>query len=428
MFRRANIRFALWLSLLLSIVSWTARAQLIQTQPRTGESSIDSLLTQIHKSRIDGYTYRAVDLGQIALQMATATNNKEATAQISVAMAQAYHEHQEFASALQYYLQALKAYENLNNITQLAAVNTAVGHLFTDWDALEKALEYYLDAYQYHKEVSNWNGIVETLYSLANSYEKLMEYQNAIDYYNELLDNYGTGDKTAILATLVKISGLNEKLNQHPKALDYQLQILAVNQELQDSVEISKSLNNIGYYYKFLGNYELALKYFEQSLEMDRNLGERGENDEDVDLLNLGIIYRYMGDKKSSLSYLYQSLRMNVEKEDNLKMARVYSEISRTHVSFEEYEQAIPYAETSLGIAKSEIDPEFLLLNYKELFELYQKIGDDKNALKHYMQFVSVRDSLLAKQTRQEQELFQKQLEIEKKEKELRLLPSGQRN
>jgi len=129
-----------------------------------------------------------------------------------------------------------------------------------------------------------------------------------------------------------------------------------------------------------------------------------------------------MGDKRSALSYLYQSLRKNVEKGDKLKMAKVYSEISRTYVSFGEYEEAIPYAETSLGIAESEIDPEFLLLNYKELFEVYQKIGDDKNALKHYMKFVSVRDSLLAKQNRQEQELFQKQLEIEKKEKELRLL------
>ncbi|MCZ6520990.1 MAG: tetratricopeptide repeat protein, partial [Bacteroidetes bacterium] len=359
--------------------------------------------------------------GQLAIEQHNSLGEKPKVAHNAVIVARAYHQKSKFTSALQYYLQALKAYQNQNDKESLYQVYIEVGHLFTDWDVHEKALEYFLNAREIENTVASNKDKLNIFNYIGNSYLELMDYDNALVYYGELLEIFKKEDnKKAILAILIKISDIHSLLNQHTKALEYELEILQVSEQLGDSVSTSTSLNNIGYLYKYLDEYELALKYFKESLELNKKL--RGNNDNDVILLNIGVIYRSLGDKKNALRYLLESLQLRVEQGSKLKRAEVYTEISNTYESIGEYSKAIAFSETALYIAESVYNNEVLLLNYKTLSELYQKNGDNKNALKYYMYYASAKDNLFEKQRKHQQELLQKQVEIEKKEKDLKLL------
>jgi C4-dicarboxylate-specific signal transduction histidine kinase len=63
-----------------------------------------------------------------------------------------------------------------------------------------------------------------------------------------------------------------------------------------------------------------------------------------------------------------------------------------------------------------------LVKSYKILSDIYLNANDDENALKYYKKHTEVMRQLYTAQNKQKQQLLEKQLEVERKEKEFRLL------
>ena len=92
------------------------------------------------------------------------------------------------------------------------------------------------------------------------------------------------------------------------KALEFYERSLKIDQELGDKQGISNSYNNLGILYKDKGEWDKALECYEKSLEMNEELGD--EQGISSSYGNLGILYKDKGEWDKALECYEKSLEM----------------------------------------------------------------------------------------------------------------------
>jgi tetratricopeptide (TPR) repeat protein len=97
-------------------------------------------------------------------------------------------------------------------------------------------------------------------------------------------------------------------LGQYQEALNFYQQSLAIQREIGDRNGEANSLNNLGLVYYSLGKYQEALNFYQQSLEIKREIGDR--NGEAIPLNNLGNVYKSLGKYQEALNFHQQSLEI----------------------------------------------------------------------------------------------------------------------
>jgi len=83
-------------------------------------------------------------------------------------------------------------------------------------------------------------------------------------------------------------------IGQYDKALKYYEESLAMDRKLGKEDQIVIKLSNIGAVYHSWGQYDKVLQYFEEGLAIDRKLGK--EDNIATDLNNIGGVYRSWGE------------------------------------------------------------------------------------------------------------------------------------
>jgi len=113
------------------------------------------------------------------------------------------------------------------------------------------------------------------------------------------------------LHSLHNIGNVYHVKGDYDKALDYYERSLSIKEELGNKRGIVKILINIGIVYWKKGDYEKALDYLERSLAIQEEVGnKRGMG---MSLNNIGILYCYKGDYKKAEEYLEKSLSIKKE-------------------------------------------------------------------------------------------------------------------
>jgi tetratricopeptide (TPR) repeat protein len=101
------------------------------------------------------------------------------------------------------------------------------------------------------------------------------------------------------------------RIGKYTEALPLHEQSLAIDRELGNKVGEGTTLSNIGKIYQAWGDYATALKYLEQSLRIRREIGDKAG--EGATLNNLATIAYAKGDYAAALTYLEQSLAIRRE-------------------------------------------------------------------------------------------------------------------
>jgi hypothetical protein len=106
-------------------------------------------------------------------------------------------------------------------------------------------------------------------------------------------------------------------------------------------------LNNIGFIYSSLGDYQTALDYYERSLSIRTEIGDRrGEGDS---LNNIGFIYSSLGQYQKALGYYERSLSIRTEIGDRRGEGDSLNNIGYALENLEEPELAIVFLKQSVN-------------------------------------------------------------------------------
>ncbi|QAA82831.1 tetratricopeptide repeat protein [Aequorivita sp. H23M31] len=139
-----------------------------------------------------------------------------------------------YQDAIEYYLSALKIYQEKNLEKEQATVNNNIGMVYSVLEMNEKAIEYHLKAKDFFEEVSDKKGISEAYNNIAIIYAQEGNFEEALSYFKHSLK---------------------------------------VERELNDRKGIAESENNVGGVYYYMGKADSALFYFESSARIEKSIG-----------------------------------------------------------------------------------------------------------------------------------------------------------
>lgn len=268
-----------------------------------------------------------------------------------------------------------------------------------------------------------------------------------VDVMNELSMEYGKMDSnvTAIKYALqARTLSEQEKYNKgtgislsreaiiyhqqgdYAKALELYLKSLKIAEQVRDSVTMFMINNNIGMVYYYQQEYEQALKYYRKAEQNNINPGltysnmgmlftdkndyttalsyftkalgnyytSANQNGISSMLSNIGNIYENKGEYEKALDYYTKSLSIKQQIGDNQGEADALGSIGDVYYALKDYNTAIDYENRSLHVATRIGYLISAQQTHEVLSTIYESMGNTTHALKHYKQYITLRDSL----------------------------------
>lgn len=332
------------------------------------------------------------------------------------------------------------------------------------------ALKYYLKSKEYRERNGNPSKIADTYYNLGLLYSDQKKLNDAITNFEKAAEYYSkANDYESQLDSYNRIISIYTDINNKNKALEYSFKTLSIANAHNLDDKKANIYNRIGSLNRLLKNFDLAEKYYSLAFkewEKSNNLyGMQSAYN------NLGIIYDEKGQVQKALEYYNKSLELAIKLKDSSGIATAYNNIGYLNSSIKEYESALTnyYKSLKISEATNQKDAIFNTLNniaaiylkknnltlaqktlkrvltlikdvkeisYKQethqlLSELYRKKGDFKKAYYHKNIELAYTDSLYTQQqiasitemqTRYETEAKEKEIELLKKDVELKEL------
>ncbi len=184
--------------------------------------------------------------------------------------------------------------------------------------------------------------------------------------------------------TLNRLGSTYYLLGNYHKAIDFQQQSLEIQREIGDRQGIAASLGNLGIAYKSLGEYHQAIDFQQQSLEIRREIGDR--NGIAASLCNLGNAYKSLGNYPQAIDFYQQSLEIQREIGDRNGIAASLGNLGNAYYLLGNYPQAIDFYQQSLEIQREIGDRNGIAISLFNLANTYAKIDEHWKAREGYEQ------------------------------------------
>lgn len=144
-------------------------------------------------------------------------------------------------------------------------------------------------------------------------------------------------------------------------ALRHYLLSARTYENLNDSLGLGRTYNNIGEVYKKINEYEKSLDYLLASLSLKKNKAP-------ISLYNVGELYLFMNEDNKAGKYFQESLAVAIDIEDNRAIAYCYWGLGKLKAKEKNYDQAIALFSQSLHTWQA-------LGEVRSIIQLHQEIG-----------------------------------------------------
>ncbi len=207
--------------------------------------------------------------------------------------------------------------------------------------------------------------------------------------------------------------------SDYDKALAYQKQALEIRERIKDKGGIANSSNNIGNIFWYRSDYETALTYYLKALAIREETKDiRGMA---VSYGNIGLIYKIQGELDQALANYLMSLKYRKEINDKEGIAAVYTSISNVikvkgqnahnkKDQTELFNKSMEYSMESLKISKEIDDKLQMALCYGNIGNIHEdrafisdvdsvKFSLLKTALEYYFKELEISEQIKNKRT-----------------------------
>lgn len=269
---------------------------------------------------------------------------------------------------------------------------------------------------------------------LLGDYKKAKkEFSQAVTTYNSYLQEVADdkGVKNGLGRAYASLGVVASEENNYPEALDYYQNALKQYQQTDKKDNIAKVYNNIGILYKSQKNNNKALFYFKKALTLQLETGEQAAA---VSMMNIGVIYFEEKNYPKALEYYNKAEKLFKQTENLRSYALLKNYFGDYYWKQNNFENAETNYITSVSMfeqlqnkhgaalalynlgglkADKKVYPEALELVNKSLVyaretglldqtaqserllsQIYESIGNQKESLSHYKNYISARDSL----------------------------------
>ncbi|MGB3516852.1 MAG: CHAT domain-containing tetratricopeptide repeat protein [Elainellaceae cyanobacterium] len=227
-------------------------------------------------------------------------------------------------------------------------------------------------------------------FSVSQLQEALQSYQEALKIYRDprVQAFFPEASRRGEGNVLGSLGVPYANLGQYQVAIDFFEQSLAIAREINDRLGEENALNNLGIAYQVLGQYQESIDFIEQSLiiarENDNRLGEGNA------LTNLGSTYMSLGRYQESIELFRQALRITQRIENRFGEGSVLGNLGHVYSALGEYQQALNYYQQQLEITQDIGDRAGELRALGGLANIYNDMGQYQQAIDLYQQALEI--------------------------------------
>ncbi|WP_375328462.1 tetratricopeptide repeat protein [Microcystis sp. BLCC-F210] len=283
--------------------------------------------------------------------------------------------------------------ETLRSAHQLA-LDYYLAHLpVPPWESLEDLKEY-LEAFYHAGALGEWQLAYNILNEDRGGEGKNKSVHSFLDlqgFYRKQADHYeqviagSQRQQDCYRNSLNRLALCYDSLGQYEKAIAYHQQSLEISEAMGDQQEVAISLGNLGNCYNCLGQYEKAIAYHQQSLEISKEIGYR--QGVAISLANLGNCYNCLGQYEKAIAYHQQSLEISEEIGYRQEVAISLGNLGNCYNCLGQYEKAIAYHQQSLEISEEIGYRQGVAISLGNLGNCYYDLVQYEKAIDLYQQY-----------------------------------------
>ena len=267
----------------------------------------------------------------------------------------------------------------------------------TDDDVAE-----YLEIFHHFCELENYDAAFDTIYDgneRGTSVTRFLDLRGypplGIELYQRLVAAWGKAQPLRnwnYTASLTCLGNTYDSLGQYRKAINFHQQSLEIDRKIGDRYGEAISLGGLGNAYEALGQSHEAINFYQQSLEIDREIGDR--HGEAISLSNLGAAYDSLGQYRKAINFHRQSLKIRCEIGDRHGEAISLNNLGVAYGSLGQYRKAINFHRQSLKI-KREIGDRYGEANsLGNLGAAYDCLGQYRKGINFHQQSLEMKHEI----------------------------------
>jgi len=275
-----------------------------------------------------------------------------------------------------YLNRALRLAQLSNNVEMLHMTHTNYSAIYVRLGLIDKALEHSYKGLKIQESINNEYGKGYALNTIASLFYMQKDLKRAEEFYFKSLKvREGIKDEIGVSTVYNNLAKIYEDLNQDEKALEFHMKCLEIRTKIKFNEGIAQSYSNLGSYYLKNGDPIKTLDFYNKGIEIREKI---------KDYEGLNNSYVKMAD------FLLKQNKLNEAETYGKKALKIAQELSFTG-----------NIESSSNV----------------LFNIYQKLGKDKEALQMHILYVQMKDSLFNAET--QKSILTKQINYEYDKKKL---------
>ena len=327
--------------------------------------------------------------------------------------------------SLKYSKNAYNIAQNLKNDTLVSESLMKIGMGFYYLNSYDTALIYYYQSIDFQKKLKDYKGLGNSYNDIGIIFKNKGNYKKSLEnHYLALEFREKSNDSINIARSFNNIGNVYYFLKDLDKALEFFSKGLEIKISQNDVKTISTSYNNLGMVYSDLHNYDEAIECYNKSLEYDiKNNYLRGIS---TSYNNLGNVYYDKKDYKKALDYYQKGYEIDVKINNIIGEAITLINIGSIYRDLKDYNKSIQYLNEAVILTKENEFNDLLKESYYFLYLSHKDLGNHKNALEAYENFIITRDSIFSTENANTIAELNLKYETEKKEKEIELLKKNQ--
>ncbi len=320
--------------------------------------------------------------------------------------------------ALKYAFQLNQLLLKRNLKRELYDNSIVIGSLYATENITNKAIESYKFAEAIPLPANPF--LEEQLTTLlAKAYIQIEDYDSASAQFQKLL-NRNADNKNKQIEILQQLVACTDAKKNYAKSLEYNAEIKVLVEQNGDQKQIAIIYNNIANTYTHLKDYNKAIEYFDYAEKLclkDKYL------DVNVLYINKAITYSNNNNFLAAMQY-FDKARKGINSPND--KAKVEHLVANIYLNNRDPYNALRSNNIAIEEALKTKDYYLLSDTYNTAALAYQKIYDYENAFDFYKKHLIIKDSLLLAALLKQQNMLQQQSQLEKSEKETKLLLSNQ--
>ncbi|HEY6160424.1 MAG TPA: tetratricopeptide repeat protein [Bacteroidia bacterium] len=303
-----------------------------------------------------------------------------------------------YQEAIGLFEQSIVANKKAGNHEGIATGLQNKGLVLQEIGDLDAALECAMHALEELKNASSSTHVlIPVIINIGNIRMKKGDFPGALDYYfkalKEIEKEKNEGDITVIYNN---IAGVYQRQNDFENAIVYTEKSLHIREKNHDRKGVSQSYNNLGNIYALQKNFTLALDYLNKAYTIRKELGlKRGMAST---LEGLAGVYSELGqyDKAIEIHLQARSIYEEIGNKDGI-VDCIYN-LGLTYFQKEDFKKALECFLHTLDLSKQNQLLEYISSANQSASECYSKLGDWKNAMSYYKNYIVTRDSMYNKE------------------------------